>query len=100
MTGIGILAGDARGFRPGDDITRAEAAKIIAYIMVGNSGQADALKAASDPFSDVPASHWAAGYISYCASTGIIMGMVSSYRAGQRPHRDLYLMIKKFAHRK
>ncbi len=31
---------------------------------------------------------------------GIIMGMVSSYRAGQKPHRDLYLMIKKFTHRK
>jgi len=31
---------------------------------------------------------------------GITMGIVSSYRAGQRPHRDLYLMIKKFTHRK
>ena len=31
---------------------------------------------------------------------GIVMGIISSYRAGQKPHRDLYLMIKKFAHRK
>jgi hypothetical protein len=31
---------------------------------------------------------------------GIIMGTISSYRAGQKPHRLLYLMIKKFAHRK
>ena len=31
---------------------------------------------------------------------GIVMGMVSSYRAGQKPHRFLYLMIKKFTHRK
>jgi len=31
---------------------------------------------------------------------GIVMGTISSYRAGQRPHRDLYLMIKKFTHRK
>jgi hypothetical protein len=31
---------------------------------------------------------------------GIVMGTVSSYRAGQRPHRDLYLKIKKFTHRK
>ena len=29
---------------------------------------------------------------------GIIMGTISSYRAGQKPHRDLYLMIKKFTH--
>ena len=31
---------------------------------------------------------------------GIIMGIVSSYRAGQKPHRDLYLRFKKFAQRK
>ena len=31
---------------------------------------------------------------------GVIMGVISSYRAGQRPHRDLYLKFKKFAHRK
>jgi len=31
---------------------------------------------------------------------GIIMGMVSSYRAGQRPHRDLYRQLQKFTHRK
>ncbi len=31
---------------------------------------------------------------------GIIMGMVSSYRAGQKPHRELYLILKKFAQRK
>jgi hypothetical protein len=31
---------------------------------------------------------------------GIVMGLVSSYRAGQRPHRDLYLILKKFAQQK
>jgi uncharacterized membrane protein len=31
---------------------------------------------------------------------GVVMGLVSSYRAGQKPHRDVYLMIKKFAHGK
>ena len=31
---------------------------------------------------------------------GIIMGVISSYRAGQRPHRALYLGLKKFTHRK
>jgi len=31
---------------------------------------------------------------------GIIMGTISSYTAGQRPHRDLYLRFKKFTHRK
>ena len=31
---------------------------------------------------------------------GVIMGIVSSYRAGQKPHRDLYLRFKKFTHGK
>ena len=31
---------------------------------------------------------------------GVVLGLISSYRAGQKPHRELYLMIKKFAHRK
>ena len=31
---------------------------------------------------------------------GIMMGVISSYRAGQKPHRDLYLSLKKFTHSK
>ena len=31
---------------------------------------------------------------------GVIMGLVSSYRAGQKPHRELYFILKKFAQRK
>ena len=31
---------------------------------------------------------------------GTIAGVISSYRAGQKPHRDLYLRFKKFAQRK
>ena len=31
---------------------------------------------------------------------GVVMGLISSYRAGQRPHRDVYLRFKKFAQRK
>ena len=31
---------------------------------------------------------------------GVIAGVISSYRAGQKPHRDLYLILKKFAQRK
>jgi uncharacterized membrane protein len=31
---------------------------------------------------------------------GVIMGLVSSYRAGQKPHRDLYRKLQKFTHRK
>ena len=31
---------------------------------------------------------------------GVVAGVISSYRAGQKPHRELYLIWKKFAHRK
>ena len=31
---------------------------------------------------------------------GTVAGLISSYRAGQKPHRELYLILKKFAHRK
>ena len=31
---------------------------------------------------------------------GIIAGIVSSYRAGQKPHEALYLRFKKFTRRK
>jgi hypothetical protein len=31
---------------------------------------------------------------------GVIMGVISSYRAGQNIHRQVYLRIKKFAQRK
>ena len=75
MSGIGVLKGDEGGFRPTDTVRRSEAAKIIAYLLIGNAAQADALSTSNDPFTDVPASHWAAGYIAYCANAGIINGM-------------------------
>jgi len=31
---------------------------------------------------------------------GVIMGVVSSYRAGQKPHVDLYRWLQKFTRRK
>lgn len=31
---------------------------------------------------------------------GVVMGVISSYRAGQNIHRLVYLKIKKFAHGK
>ena len=30
---------------------------------------------------------------------GVVMGVISSYRAGQRPHVPVYLSLKKFAHK-
>ena len=74
LTGIGVLQGDAAGFRPKDKINRAEAAKIIAYLLIGNATAADALKATAQTFTDVDKDWWAAGYIAYCAERGIVNG--------------------------
>ena len=38
--------------------------------------------------------------IAFFVVPGIIMGLVSSYRAGQKPIGDLYLRFKKFAQQK
>ena len=31
---------------------------------------------------------------------GVVAGVISSYRAGQKPHRDLYRQLQIFLHRK
>jgi hypothetical protein len=73
LSGLKVLEGDANGFRPNDTLTRAEAAAIIARLLLGRD-DADKLTASAAMFSDVPATHWAAGYIAYCVSQGIIAG--------------------------
>tara|TARA_Y100000593_G_C4291226_1_gene328323 strand:+ start:756 stop:989 length:234 start_codon:yes stop_codon:yes gene_type:complete len=37
------------------------------------------------------------GFLLLCAIPGTIMGLISSYRAGQKPHEEVYLRLKKFA---
>lgn len=73
MTGLGILIGYPDGsFKPAQDVTRAEAAKIISYVMVGT----DEVEKwpAKQVFSDVPADHWAAKYITFCEYNNVING--------------------------
>ena len=75
MSGIGVLEGYEDGtFLPTKEVTRAEAAKIIAYLMIGNAKEADALKTTTDPFADVSKDHWAAGYIHYLVQEDVING--------------------------
>ncbi|MCD8342248.1 MAG: S-layer homology domain-containing protein [Clostridiales bacterium] len=73
LTGLGILEGTDGSFSPNDNMTRAQAAKIIAYLKLG-AETASSLSATSAPFDDVPLTHWAVSYIAYCASAGIIDG--------------------------
>ena len=79
MSGLGILQGDdndgdgVRDFRPADPVTRAQAAKIIAYIVLGKENAEVWPK--SDAFTDVSENHWANKYIAFCKHQGIIDGM-------------------------
>ncbi|MCL2046842.1 MAG: S-layer homology domain-containing protein [Oscillospiraceae bacterium] len=77
LTALGILTGyETTGgfeFRGDRNVTRAEAAKIISYILLGTA-PADRLVQTNTQFTDVPAAHWASGFIAYCASRGIIDG--------------------------
>ena len=74
LTAIGVLSGYPDGsFQPKGTITRAEASKIICYILLG-ANVANALQPADTGFRDVPSSHWASAYVAYCAQKNIISG--------------------------
>ncbi|UOO37523.1 S-layer homology domain-containing protein [Oscillospiraceae bacterium CM] len=74
MTGIGAINGYPDGsFGPTNNVTRAEAAKMIVYAILGPTVAAS-LSTSTSSFSDVAASHWASPYIEYCVDNGIING--------------------------
>ena len=75
LNAVGVLIGDENGnFNAKAELTRGQAAKIIAYLDLGGK-TADAIKGSGVVFTDVPASHWAAGYIEYCAGAGYVAGV-------------------------
>ena len=74
LSTLGVLEGDAAGFRPTDTLKRSEAAKIICALNL-TPDVAATLSADSAPFADVAKSHWAAGYIAEGVSAGIIAGV-------------------------
>lgn len=72
LSDYGVLTGDENGnFNPNSTITRAEFATIICRL-VGVAEDAKGIKQSS--FTDVPASHWAVGYIAKANELGIING--------------------------
>ena len=74
LSTLGVLEGDAAGFRPTDTLKRSEAAKIICALNL-TPDVAATLSADSAPFADVAKSHWAAGYIAEGVQSGIIAGV-------------------------
>ena len=77
MNAVGVFIGDEKGnFNAKDNLTREQAAKIIAYLELGEKA-ADAL-VGSATFTDVAATRWSAGFVGYCAQAGIVSGVGDS----------------------
>ncbi len=68
-------------FAPQGNVTRAEIAKMIAFIMNGGKDIGELYKD-SCTFADSK-THWAAGYIGYCVTMGIINGRSETVFAPQ-----------------
>ena len=74
MTAIGVFEGTDKGaFNPTGILTREQAAKIVAVMLLGEE-DANKLTTNSTTFKDVAANRWSAGYIGYCVQQGILAG--------------------------
>ena len=74
LASLGVIAGYPDGtFRPEDPVTRAEFAKMI-VVMLGLENAANLMKGQAVSFSDVPATHWASGYINVAEMKGVVNG--------------------------
>ncbi len=75
LTTLNVINGFPDGsYKPEGNITRAQMAKMIYTIRSGGSDDASSYKDVATSFSDLGASEWAAGYIKYCQTMGIIAG--------------------------
>jgi len=75
MTAIGAINGFPDGtFQPDGLVTRAQAAKLVSYVLL-TPKVADTLTTTATSFTDVKANDWFAPYVEYCASLNIINGL-------------------------
>ena len=76
LSALEILNGYEDGsFKPTNNISREEMAKMIAVMANAGDADVDSLYAAACEFADVEKTRWSASYISYCAYTGIVAGV-------------------------
>lgn len=70
----GLVSGDeAAQFRPEAPLTRGQLAKLL-VTGLGHGADATQLKGAPTRFTDVPATHWAAGWVEAMAELGLTTG--------------------------
>lgn len=82
---LNILEGYPDGsFKPENQITRAEFAA-VAIRAKGLDSTAQASKGLATGFSDVPATHWASGYVGTAAKLGIVNGVGNGQFAPEAP---------------
>lgn len=82
---LNVLKGYPDGtFKPANTITRAEFAAVAVRVK-GLAAVAEAAKGLPSGFSDVPAGHWAAGYVGVAGSTGIVNGIGGGLFAPNAP---------------
>ena len=75
LTGLEVMQGDEKGFRPSDKITRAEAAAVIYRAVTGDvTNKQNDLYKDYGTFTDVKSDDWFAGYVGYCQNAGYIKG--------------------------
>ena len=74
MNAVGVFIGDEKGnFNAKENLTREQAAKIIAYLEL-DSKAADTLVGGAT-FTDVASTRWSAGFVDYCAKAGVVAGV-------------------------
>ncbi|MCL1975651.1 MAG: S-layer homology domain-containing protein [Firmicutes bacterium] len=73
---LGVLVGNegiGGAFRPDDNLTRAEFAKIVCYL-TDHVKQAEALESTGSRFSDVTSGNWYTGWVNAAAASGYFVG--------------------------
>ena len=73
LSAVGVFEGSDGRFDPKANLTREQAAKLVAYLQLSQKS-ADAL-VGGNKFTDVAANRWSAGYVDYCATTGVVAGV-------------------------
>lgn len=68
LTALGVLQGDAQGYRPGDGLTRAEGAKIVVALQ-------NIQPTGTSTFTDMAGAEWAQPYVGYLQSQKITEGV-------------------------
>ena len=77
MNAVGVFIGDEKGnFNAKDNLTREQAAKIIAYLELGEKAAYALVGGAT--FTDVASTRWSAGFVGYCAKAGVVAGVGDS----------------------